>query len=84
MEYKLCVLVCRGLHGTAPEYLTSRQQLPMHVRRHDSATSTFGGNITTLIVAVITRCSTLVPCRRCTYLQRSSALNVIYTVTSYF
>ena len=56
IEYKLCVLVYRCLHGTAPEYLASSFQRVSDVttRRHLRSAAT-----SQLIVPDITRCSTL-------------------------
>ena len=61
-------------------------QLPMRFRRHDTATSTFGGNITTGRTRhplSNTRWPD-VPCHHCTRLECSSTLSVICIDTSYF
>jgi len=62
------------------------QQLPTRVRRHDSATSTFGDNITTDRThhhPLFNARRPGVPCRLCTCMERSSTLSVICIVTSY-
>jgi len=72
IEYKLCVLVYRCLHGMAPDYLSSRFH---RVLCYDSATSAFGGNITTDRTRhlLFNTWRSGIPCYRCTRLERSSA-----------
>ena len=66
----------------------SGQQLPMRVRRHDTATSTLRLAATSQLIVLASRHPLFntwrpsVPCHRCTRLERSSALSVICTVTS--